>query len=43
MGIFNNNLKRKRRRRKEVRGLQGFIQRYPRLVVYRAISILNAR
>ncbi|MBH90943.1 MAG: 50S ribosomal protein L18 [Candidatus Marinimicrobia bacterium] len=36
MGIFNNNLKRKRRRRNRSKGTSMFHPEYPRLVVYRS-------
>jgi len=36
MGIFNNNLKRKRRRRNRSKGTSRFHPEYPRLVVYRS-------
>ena len=36
MGIFNNNLKRKNRRRNRSKGISRFHQVYPRLVVYRS-------
>tara|TARA_B100002052_G_C15857653_1_gene588403 strand:+ start:1453 stop:1824 length:372 start_codon:yes stop_codon:yes gene_type:complete len=36
MGIFNNNLKRKRRRRNRSKGTSKFHPEYPRLVVYRS-------
>ena len=36
MGIFNNNLKRKTRRRNRSKGISRFHPKYPRLVVYRS-------
>ena len=36
MGIFNNNLKRKNRRRNRSKGISRFHPVYPRLVVYRS-------
>ena len=36
MGIFNNNLKRKNRRRNRSKGTSRFHSEYPRLVVYRS-------
>ena len=36
MGIFNNNLKRKSRRRNRSKGGAMFHEKYPRLVVYRS-------
>ena len=36
MGIFNSNLKRKRRRRNRSKGTSKFHPEYPRLVVYRS-------
>ena len=36
MGIFNNNLRRKNRRRNRSKGASRFHLKYPRLVVYRS-------